>query len=638
VSGPSTTTIKKLFAVSGNQCAFPGCIQQLVDTETDTVVGEICHIKAQSPKGPRYDPQQTDDERHGFDNLLLLCHNHHKAVDDHPETYTVETLREYKTQREDPHAGGLQLTDDVARQFLARPAVLAVPLVLQVLVFIAIVVLGGAAAVAVYQQYFARELRFPVREEGETLIILVPYAGELREATFAPERVIRDELQVRVQRLEMAGQDIRLEIWDQPVSTAREAREVGARYRATLVVWGEFDDVVGVTTFVEVTDEVPQPDIQLSGNIVPLATLAPGGSEAWEIGHMPADCLTEALPHQADYLATMALGLARLVQPDLDEAGRLFGQSVEALQVGSTCQGDPRRAYYWLGQVNSLQERYPEALAYFTEALALEPDFKYALAQRGAVYLAMGYAEEAAADFAAALDLVYEEDKLGQAALYTNIGLARQLQGQVEEAGGYYQRAWEIIQEHGDTFSQARAWELQGGLYQQKGQLQEALDCYDQALELYQSIEYQKGIAVVLGNVGLVHYSQGQFDAALGYFQDALAIDRSIGYVSGQGWQLVRIGLVYLSQHDLDRARVSFEEALETYTSVGSPYGEARAYVGIGLRAHEEGDVPDAISAWEKAFTRLEAMGSPDAQVVGEQIQNAQSQHGGMGEESDDGN
>jgi hypothetical protein len=53
----------------------------------NTVTAEICHIKAQSAGGPRYDPDQTDKERHGFDNLLLLCGDHHKVVDADPATY-----------------------------------------------------------------------------------------------------------------------------------------------------------------------------------------------------------------------------------------------------------------------------------------------------------------------------------------------------------------------------------------------------------------------------------------------------------------------------------------------------------------------------------------------------------------------
>jgi len=66
----------------------------------ETIVGEVCHIKAASPNGSRYDPQQTAADRHGYDNLILLCANHHTVVDDDPEAFTVERLSKMKVEHE----------------------------------------------------------------------------------------------------------------------------------------------------------------------------------------------------------------------------------------------------------------------------------------------------------------------------------------------------------------------------------------------------------------------------------------------------------------------------------------------------------------------------------------------------------
>ncbi|HEY6803760.1 MAG TPA: hypothetical protein VI306_09295 [Pyrinomonadaceae bacterium] len=49
--GYTDPTLKKLFALSGNQCAFPECEAPIVDAASGIIVGEICHIKARSPKG-----------------------------------------------------------------------------------------------------------------------------------------------------------------------------------------------------------------------------------------------------------------------------------------------------------------------------------------------------------------------------------------------------------------------------------------------------------------------------------------------------------------------------------------------------------------------------------------------------------
>jgi hypothetical protein len=95
---PTEQTIRRLFALSGNRCAFPGCLSKLTDGKT--LICQICHIKAASQEGPRYDPEQSNIDRHGFDNLILLCANHHKVIDDDIEAYTVDRLLKMKRHHE----------------------------------------------------------------------------------------------------------------------------------------------------------------------------------------------------------------------------------------------------------------------------------------------------------------------------------------------------------------------------------------------------------------------------------------------------------------------------------------------------------------------------------------------------------
>lgn len=95
----SEKTVRRLFAMSGNICAFPDC-QSPIFEPSGTVTGEICHIRAQSPGGPRYEPRQADDERHSYENLILLCRRHHKIVDTQPEIYSPDVLEEIKILQE----------------------------------------------------------------------------------------------------------------------------------------------------------------------------------------------------------------------------------------------------------------------------------------------------------------------------------------------------------------------------------------------------------------------------------------------------------------------------------------------------------------------------------------------------------
>jgi len=117
---PTPATIKRLFAVSGNKCAFPGCTNLLVDPASGKVTGRICHIKARRPSGSRYDPDQTPDERRAFENLILMCPIHHDIIDFDLDLYTVERLRDIKTRHEVQNAGGSEPSDDIVNQLLRK--------------------------------------------------------------------------------------------------------------------------------------------------------------------------------------------------------------------------------------------------------------------------------------------------------------------------------------------------------------------------------------------------------------------------------------------------------------------------------------------------------------------------------------
>jgi hypothetical protein len=87
LAGPSNPTIKRLFAMSHNLCAFPGCTEPLVEGET--VVGEVCHIKGERPGSARYEASQADAERHDFSNLIAMCRKHHRIIDNEEAKYPV---------------------------------------------------------------------------------------------------------------------------------------------------------------------------------------------------------------------------------------------------------------------------------------------------------------------------------------------------------------------------------------------------------------------------------------------------------------------------------------------------------------------------------------------------------------------
>lgn len=113
--GPSLPTIKRLFSVSGNRCAFPGCHMPLIDTISGKVIGQICHIKARRPGEARYDPTLVGKALHAFENLILLCPTHHKIVDKDEKTYPVERMLAIKAMHEEKFVSSEAPTDQMAQ-------------------------------------------------------------------------------------------------------------------------------------------------------------------------------------------------------------------------------------------------------------------------------------------------------------------------------------------------------------------------------------------------------------------------------------------------------------------------------------------------------------------------------------------
>jgi hypothetical protein len=170
LAGPSDPTIKRLFAVSSNRCAFPSCSELLV--EGGTVVGEVCHIKSARKGHPRYDPDQAEEERHGFDNLILLCRKHHKIIDTEVERYPPTLLTEMKRAHEAHPEGRFTISNEMVQRLgellSAPPVTTSAP--------------GSqAGASSSYPDWTIRELFFHIRPD------LIDQADEKRWASVGRE-------------------------------------------------------------------------------------------------------------------------------------------------------------------------------------------------------------------------------------------------------------------------------------------------------------------------------------------------------------------------------------------------------------------------------------------------------------------
>jgi len=93
-------TRKILWGKSGNRCSI--CRKELVSDKIgddgNFIIGEECHIISSQPTGPRYKSNVANYDT--YENLILLCRNHHKEIDSNIGTYNEELLQYIKTNHE----------------------------------------------------------------------------------------------------------------------------------------------------------------------------------------------------------------------------------------------------------------------------------------------------------------------------------------------------------------------------------------------------------------------------------------------------------------------------------------------------------------------------------------------------------
>lgn len=99
-------SIKLLWSNAAGRCSLPGCdkrltVEQAAESAPYTL-GEMAHIKGKKTRSNRYDSAQTDEERDSYENLILLCPNHHTEIDkpENEAKYSVAWLQAEKMQHE----------------------------------------------------------------------------------------------------------------------------------------------------------------------------------------------------------------------------------------------------------------------------------------------------------------------------------------------------------------------------------------------------------------------------------------------------------------------------------------------------------------------------------------------------------
>lgn len=183
---------------------------------------------------------------------------------------------------------------------------------------------------------------------------------------------------------------------------------------------------------------------------------------------------------------------------------------------------------------------FPQAEQACQDILRADPTHAEATHLMGMIAQQVGRHDVAVEYIRRAIDL----HQVGAAAFHSNLGLAYQSQGKLDEAAACYRQAITLKPQ----FPEAH-YNL-GNVHQEQRRIDEAIACYQQALAL------RPGYAEALNNLGHALQDQGKLDEAIACYRQALASKPD--HVEA----LNNLGLALQEQGQLEEAMADYDQAL----------------------------------------------------------------------------
>jgi tetratricopeptide (TPR) repeat protein len=207
----------------------------------------------------------------------------------------------------------------------------------------------------------------------------------------------------------------------------------------------------------------------------------------------------------------------------------------------------------WRGQTYRFMNRYEEALQDFQQAIALDPQYAWAIASRGETYRFMNRYEEALQDFQQAITI---DPQYAGAIAY---------RGETYQAMNRYEEALQ-------DFQQAIALDPQyAGAIAYRGVTYGFMNRYEEALQ-----DFQQAIAIDPKSAGAIA-RRGETYLLIRRYQDALVdFNRAVELDSEEDWCLYNRAITYQALGQVEAAKTDLAQAMRlaqaTYEKDSSNY------------------------------------------------------------------
>ena len=207
----------------------------------------------------------------------------------------------------------------------------------------------------------------PAATDGETLLLVAPFANYTVDQGYNVAGRIRDALRAEVARAKLTGTVV--ELCPTPFTAEAQAAAALERAHAALLIWGEFD----------------------SGRVRAQVLAGDAAAPAvWErqLGS-PADLpltVNAEAPREVTALAKSALGALFQAESDFGKAQAVLGEAIQQPPMDPASQAK-LYFYYALAHEKLDPPDWSAAIEAYSQTLSLKPEWTNALYNRGTAYL-----------------------------------------------------------------------------------------------------------------------------------------------------------------------------------------------------------------------------------------------------------
>lgn len=175
--------------------------------------------------------------------------------------------------------------------------------------------------------------------------------------------------------------------------------------------------------------------------------------------------------------------------------------------------------------------------------------------------------------FLACMPLAEEaEDFETLQSIFTNLGNAYGITGNVELALSYYHKGIDLAERTKDSVRLAKILKNIGVLYEEQKDFPTALSYYEKAEALAVVLNSEEIIADCATNRAVVYEQMQRYDEALALYDKALALYDALDMDERRALTYNNIGIVYKQLGQLDQTLVYYQKTLDIATNIGDKY------------------------------------------------------------------